>query len=153
MAEVKDFAQLAEMKWLHCEEDDIDYNEHNLAGVEKDAFVAEFIDFLLNHREYKIFVACDGEVVASSMFVYLVPKAPKPNGNAKYIAYLSNVYTRKEYRNGGIGTKLLRYIKEYLTQEKCELLFVWPSEKAVNWYCRNGFSLENEILECGLVEE
>ena len=78
---------------------------------------------------------------------------PKPNGKAKYIAYLTNVYTRKEYRNQGIGTELLTYIKGYLAEHKCELLFVWPSEKSMNWYERNGFSPENEIFECVLGEE
>ena len=42
MAEERDYFQLAEMKWLHCEEDDIDYHEKNLVGVEKDLFFAEF---------------------------------------------------------------------------------------------------------------
>lgn len=100
-----------------------------------------------------IFIAGDGAVVASAMFVYMIPKVPKPNGKARYIAYLTNVYTRKEYRNQRIGTELLTYIKEYLAQRKCELLFVWPSEKSMNWYERNGFCRENEIFECGLAQE
>lgn len=152
-AEEKDYIQLAELKWLHGEEDDIDYGEKNLLGVDKTSFVEEFVRFLERHKEYLVFVASDGDIVASSMFVYLIPKVPKPNGKAKYIAYLTNVYTRKEYRNQGIGTDLLTYIKEYLAGQNCELIFVWPSEKSMNWYERNGFSLENEIFECGLGEE
>ena len=46
---------------------------------------------------------------------------------------------------------MLKYIKEQLAKENCELLFVWPSAKSVNWYCRNGFYSENEIMECDLV--
>lgn len=153
MAEERDYFQLAEMKWLHCEEDDIDYHEKNLVGVEKDLFFAEFAGFLAAHQEYKIFVACDGKVVASAMFVYMIPKVPKPNRNAKYIAYLTNVFTRKEYRNRKIGTKLLAYIKEYLAKEQCELMFVWPSDNSVDWYARNGFCGENEIFECILSVE
>ena len=52
------------------------------------------------------------------MFVYLIPKTPKPNRNQKYISYLTNVYTRKEYRNKNIGTELLEYIKEYLAKQE-----------------------------------
>ena len=37
--------------------------------------------------------------------------------------------------------------------EKCELLFVWPSDNSVTWYQRNGFSGDNEIFECPLCEE
>ena len=146
----KDYAQLAEMKWLHCEEDDIDYHENCLADIDKDAFIAEFIEFLHTHKEYTVFVACDGKTVASAMFVYLIPKTPKPNRNSKYIAYLTNVYTRKEYRNNGTGTALLQYIKEYLTKERCEMLFAWPSAHSVKWYERNGFHADHEMLACDL---
>ena len=153
MAQDRDFSQLAEMKWLHCEEDDKDYSENNLSGVDKATFIKEFADFLAKHSEYKIFVACDGDTIASAMFVYLIPKTPKPNGKSKYIAYLTNVYTKKEYRNKNVGSELLKYIKEQLTKEQCELLFVWPSDKSVNFYRKNSFYLENEIMECDLVEE
>lgn len=153
MAKEQDYMQLAEMKWLHCEEDDIDYHEDNLVGSEKDAFIAEFMEFLDTHKEYKIFVAAEDDVVASAMFVYMIPKTPKPNGNAKYIAYLTNVYTRKEYRNKKIGAELMAYIKDYLIKEKCELMFAWPSDKSVNWYLRNDFYSENEVFQCDLGEE
>ena len=153
LAREQDYLQLAELKWLHGEEDDMDYGEKNLAGADKKIFTEEFVRFLQEHKEYLIFVAADGNTVAAAMFVYIIPKVPKPNGKARYIAYLTNVFTRREYRNQGIGTELLTYIKGFLAECKCELLFVWPSEKSMNWYERNGFSPENEIFECVLGEE
>lgn len=150
MAQEKDYMQIAEMKWLHCEEDDADYNTSNLVGADKDKFLAEFMQFLKEHKEYKIFVACDNDVVISSMFVYVIPKTPKPNRKQKYISYLTNVYTLKEYRNKKIGTELLTYVKEYLAKEDCELIFVWPSENSINWYERNDFKQENEIYVWGV---
>lgn len=152
-AEEQDYAQLAEMKWLHCQEDDADYGESNLAGVNRAAFLEAFISFLGKQTAYSIFVACDGDRIASAMFVALIPKVPKPNRKSEFIAYLTNVYTRKEYRGQGIGTKLLGYIKQQLLQQACELLFVWPSERSVPWYERNGFLQENELMECPLGEE
>ena len=149
----QDYAQLADMKWRHCEEDDADYGESNLAGVDRDAFIENFVLFLRNQTTYRIFVACDGERVASAMFVAVVPKVPKPNRKSESIAYLTSVYTRKEYRGQGIGAKLLGYIKQQLMQQACELLFVWPSERSVPWYERNGFMQENELMECPLGEE
>lgn len=150
MAQEKDYKQLAEMKWLHCEEDDSDYHTTHLVGVDKRKFTEEFVEFLNMHKEYKVFVACNSEVIVSSMFVYVIPKTPKPNRKQKYISYLTNVYTLKEYRNRKIGAELLTYIKEYLAKEDCELIFVWPSQNSVNWYVRNDFKQENEIFECSL---
>lgn len=103
----KDYNELALMKWEHCAEDDIDYCEHNLDGVDKEDFVKDFVSFLKEHTDYKIFVADDNGEILSAMFVYMVPKVPKPNGNSKYISYLTNVYTKKEYRNKGIEQNFL----------------------------------------------
>lgn len=153
IADETDYDELALMKWEHGAEDDIDYGEHNLDRADKGKFIAEFVDFLKTHKEYRIFVAEENGIVVSSMFVYLIPKLPKPNGNAKYIAYLTNVYTKKEYRNKGIGTQILDYLKNYLIDKKCELLFAWPSDNSVNWYNRNNFSSDNDIVECLLTEE
>ena len=153
LANEADYNELALMKWEHGVEDDIDYGEHNLDGVNIDEFVEEFFAFLKAHKEYEIIVAEVNGIVVSAMFVYLIPKLPKPNGNAKYIAYLTNVYTKKEYRNKGIGTQMMNYIKSYLIEKKCELLFAWPSDNSIAWYQRNGFSEDNEIFECPLCEE
>ena len=148
-----DYNELALMKWEHGAEDDIDYGEHNLDGVNKDVFIEEFVAFLKEHKEYEIIVAEENSIVVSAMFVYLIPKLPKPNGYAKYIAYLTNVYTKKEYRNKGIGTQMMHYIKSNLIEKKCELLFAWPSDNSIAWYQRNGFNGNNEIFECPLCEE
>ena len=153
IANEADYNELAQMKWEHGAEDDIDYGEHNLDGVNKDKFVEEFVAFLKSHKEYEIIVADENGIVVSAMFVYLIPKLPKSNGNAKHIAYLTNVYTKKEYRNKGIGTQILNYIKSNLIEKKCELLFAWPSDNSIAWYQRNGFSGDNEIFECPLCDE
>ena len=42
LAEEKDYNELALMKWEHCGEDDVDYGEHNLDGVDKEEFINEF---------------------------------------------------------------------------------------------------------------
>lgn len=149
-AQPADYLQLAEMKWLHCQEDDADYGESNLAGADRDAFLAEFAAFLERDDIYEIYCACEGERIASAMFAALIPKVPKPGRSAAYIAYLTNVYTRKEYRNQGVGTALLGYIQEQPAAWNCELIFVWPSEKSVPWYQRNGFLQDNEMMECPL---
>lgn len=153
LGEKKDYLQLAELKWLHMEDDDITYNEDNLKGINKEKFISDFISFLEGDNNYKIFIAEEDDVIISAMYLCIIPKLPKANRNSESIAYLTSVYTRKDYRNKNVGTKLITYIKEYACDKKCELLFVWPSEKSVDWYCRNGFSSENEILECALREE
>ncbi len=152
-ANENDYPQLAELKWLHCEEDDRDYSEHNLLGVNKQSFLNDFISFLNHQKDYIIFVAADDNVIASAMFVHLIPKIPRPNSNIQSIAYLTNVFTKESYRNKGIGTELLTHIKSYLKNKHCELIFAWPSDRSVPFYTRNDFCEENDIVECMLIDE
>ena len=84
------------------------------------------------------------------MYVTILRKVPKPKVNESYIAYLTNVHTLQEYRNKGNGTALLSYIKNYFRDKGCELIIVWPSDNSINWYLRNGFNAENDVLECEL---
>ena len=138
------------MKWEHSAEDDITYGETNIVGVDKQAFINEYITFLKNDSTYTIFVLEQNDVIISAMYVAIIDKVPKPKVNESYIAYLTNVHTMQEYRNKGYGTELLSYIKNYLKEKGCELIFVWPSDNSVNWYSRNGFKSENDIMECEL---
>lgn len=105
------------------------------------------------HPEYRVYVAAQGDTLAAAMFVYVIPKVPKPGGHAQSIAYLTNVYTLPEWRNQGVGTRLLQAIEQALAAQRCELLFAWPSKRSVPWYARNGFRAENEIMECPLSPE
>ena len=141
LAEEKDFLQLAHMRWEHKKEDDATYGEDNITGIDGYEFIEEYVNFLKTESVYKIFIMEKNEQIIAAMFVTMI---------RSYIAYLTNVYTLKEYRNQGIGTDILSYIKNYLKQNRCENIIVWPSDKAIDWYTRNGFKSENEILECEL---
>lgn len=149
-AKIEDYKQLAELKWMHMEDDDVDYGEDNLTGIERDGFMEDYVTFLKTNSYYKIFVAMEDGLVLGTMYLGVLPKLPNPKSEAKSIGYLTSVYTRKEYRNQGVGSRLLVHLKKYAAQEKCELLFVWPSDHSRKWYERNGFSNQNEIFECGL---
>lgn len=119
--------QLARMKWLHCQEDDRDYGEHNLDGAEYATFAAEFTAFLRAHPEYRVYVAAQGDTLAAAMLVYVIPKVPKPGGHAQSIAYLTNVYTLPEWRKQGVGTRLLQATEQVLAAQRCELRLPGPA--------------------------
>ena len=147
LAEEKDFFQLAEMKWQHSAEDDITYGETNTTGVDKQSFIDDYITFLKNNSTYTVFVLEQNNIIFSAMYVAIIDKVPKPKLSKSYIAYLTNVHTLNEYRNKGYGTELLSFIKNFLKEKGCELIFVWPSDNSVNWYIRNEFKTENDIME------
>ncbi len=153
VANEKDHLQLAEIRWQHAKEDDEVYKEKNTVNISKEEYFSKFINALKKEEKYKIFIMEENQKIVSSMYVYMIPKIPSPNHQSKYIAYLTKVFTEKEYRNKKLATELLNYVKAYLIEQKCELIFVWPSEHSRNWYKKNNFSEENEIFECILMDE
>lgn len=153
LADENDYHTVAKMRWLHAVEDDKVYGENNTSNVDEQEYISKVIEFLNKNKDYKIFIAEENGIITASMFVYLVPKIPTPNGNSEYIAYLTKVFVKEEYRNKSIGTEMLNYIKEYLKNLNCELIFAWPSDNSIKWYNRNDFFNENEIMECILMDE
>ena len=123
LADEKDYSIVGKMRWLHAVEDDKVYGEKNTSNVDEHEYISKVIDFLNKNKDYKIFIAEENGTITASMFIYLVPKIPTPNGNSEFIAYLTKVFTKEEYRNKGIGTEMLNYIKEYLKKINCELIF------------------------------
>jgi hypothetical protein len=64
-----------------------------------------------------------------------------------------NIFTFPTMVNYKKGNKDLFDIEEYLKKINCELIFAWPSDNSIEWYNRNGFTNENEIMECILMDE
>lgn len=40
-----DYLELAELKLMHMEEDDLDYDETNLLNINREAFVSEYVSY------------------------------------------------------------------------------------------------------------
>lgn len=150
IAKDTDIDQLVEMRWLHECEEDTHTNE------EKDNFLNKCRRFLEEELEKNTLVCWivedNGEII-SNIYVCKIKKVPKPKSLNGSIGYVTNVHTKKIYRNKGIGTKLLEYVTTWAKKEGMELLFVWPSERAVTFYERAGFSNKNDIMELILNEQ
>ncbi|MBQ9319099.1 MAG: hypothetical protein IJR82_05655 [Bacilli bacterium] len=45
LASLSDYQELANMRWEHLREDDIDYKENNIDNIDKETFIKDFINF------------------------------------------------------------------------------------------------------------
>jgi GNAT superfamily N-acetyltransferase len=147
-ATLDDVAQLAQMRW--------DFRIEGTASappVDKAAFLAECCAFLLagfTSGAWTCWLAeADGKIV-SHIFVQRIDKIPKPAKPSDHFGYLSNVYTRPDYRRQGIGSALLERVKAWARAQDYEFLLTWPSDASVRFYKRAGFECKNESLECEL---
>lgn len=89
---------------------------------------------------------CQGQILAH-VYIHRIWKVPNPVKFNPAIGYVTNVYTIPEWRNQRVGAELLQIVQAWAETVDLELLFLWPSQRSVPFYLRQGFSQENKILE------
>ncbi len=146
----KDFGQLANLRWdFRMETGD------EKAAMSREDFVEKCVKFFEERAEndhYVYWIAEEeGEIIAQ-VFVHIIDMVPRPCKILDRFGYITNDYTKPEYRNCGIGSKLLKKVTEWAKREDLELLIVYPSERATSLYKRAGFKSDNEVLELTLRE-
>lgn len=150
IAQKSDFEQLANLRWDFRMESD-----EEKAAMSKEKFIERCVEFFEkkadgNHHFYWI-AEEEGEII-SQIFVHTIDMIPRPCKIEDQFGYITNNYTKPEYRSRGIGTKLLKKVIEWAKSEDLELLIVYPSERAQKFYERSGFKMENEVMELTLRE-
>lgn len=147
LASENDLEILAQMRWLH------EYEEGKCSEITKAEFIDQCKLFLQNgfkNGTWVYWIAEDNGIIIANIYINRIRKVPKPQKLFAEIGYVTNVHTKAEYRNKGIGTELLKKVKHWAVENQIELLFVWPSEKSVKFYERQGFTNQNEIMELEL---
>lgn len=143
LADEKDFPQLAQMRWDFRQE-----SGEEIAVVSHTEFIENCLEFLQNEaKNYAYWIAeNDGEIV-SHIFVHQINLIPRPCQIKDAFAYLTNTYTKPNFRGKGIGGELLKNVIEWAKDEDFELLLVYPSEESINFYGRLGFESDKEVLK------
>lgn len=145
LAETKDINQLIKMRWDSTIEFD-ESKKNESYGNFKREFQA-FLENALNSSQWYIWVAEDEGKIASHIYIQLIQKVPRPGRITHPFAYMTNVYTIPEYRNSGIGSKVLSSINQWIKDNNYEFVIVWPSDEAVNYYKKNGYVHCTEPME------
>lgn len=144
VATESDISMLSEMRWEH------EYEEDGEFDISKEDFIKECNSFLadgLKSGSWEYWIAEENNIIVSNIYINRIRKVPKPQKLFSEIGYVTNVHTKVEFRNKGVGTELLKKVKQWAVNNKIELLFVWPSQRAVTFYERQEFSINNEIME------
>lgn len=148
MATKDDTLMLSEIRWEH------EYEVESQFSITREEFISECNSFLIKEMErgtWAYWIAEDEGNIIANIYVNRIRKVPKPHKLFAEIGYVTNVHTKKDYRNKGIGTELLKRVKQWAVDNNIELLFLWPSERSVSFYKREGFKVENEIMELELL--
>ena len=118
--------------------------------VTREAFLSACEAFLaqgLERGDWIYWIAVHEGQIISHIFVHLFRPVPKPFQLVSRYGYMTNVYTKLPYRNQGIGSELMRHVKQWAQKENVPFIIVSPSETSVPFYQRAGFTFETEFME------
>lgn len=112
---------------------------------------AAFATQALSSKDWRAWVARDGDRLVGAMWLHTVHRVPVPGKRAGSIGYLTNVYVEPEHRNGGLGGRMLDRVTAWCRQEGFSAVIVWPTERSRPFYGRGGFGRPDEpmVLELG----
>lgn len=148
LAHQKDFARLAQMRWDFRQE-----RVEKIAVVSFEEFIQACLEFLAQQiGNYYYWIAENKGEIVSHVFIQKIPLVPRPCRINDSFAYLTNTYTKPEFRSKGIGGELLKTGIEWAKGEEFELLLVYPSDEAISFYQRLGFENDKEIMKLVLRE-
>jgi ribosomal protein S18 acetylase RimI-like enzyme len=114
------------------------------AGYEDEC--RSFLEEALATGQWRLWLACVGPQIVSHLFVAFIDKVPRPTRENRKIAYLTNMYTVPDYRNRGLGGRLLAAAQKDAANGGVELMIVWPSDASVGFYRSFGFDSERDPL-------
>ena len=107
----------------------------------------EFYKNMISSENWLFWVAEKKDEINAHVSLLIVDNIPIPSKKNNRWGYLTNTYTKKSYRNKGIGSKLVKHITDEAKKMEVETIIVWPSDKSVDFYEKVGFSRENDVME------
>ena len=100
----------------------------------------------MNKDFYAFIEEIDNNIV-STCCLQVIEYLPQCNDNGRQ-GYICNVYTKDEYRNNGIQTRLMEYVIDYAMEKKlCKLELSTDSDKAISIYKKCGFEFDSQTMK------
>jgi GNAT superfamily N-acetyltransferase len=135
-----DLASLMALRRMWAEETDGTIDD----GGYEDRF-ADWFERTLPTRRAWLALLPTGQAVGM-MSMGLFERMPKPGTVTSYWGYLSNAFVVPDYRNAGVGRMLLEALLAYARAEGLHRVVLHPSDRAIPFYQRAGFSPADMLL-------
>jgi GNAT superfamily N-acetyltransferase len=143
LATLEDIGPLARLRWeMHVEEGHADVAEEQFV----DRF-REWAEHAFAERRWQAWVGVVGGDCVGHIYLEVVDKVPRPDDTPCAWGYLTPFYVQQQYRNAGVGGRLLLAAIESARESRLEFVQVWPSKRSRSLYERLGFlSLEGALI-------
>jgi len=115
--------------------------------AEFEARFHQFFEDALAGGRWKVWVIEQDKVLIAQLYLQLIEKVPRPGHLDQQFGYITNVYMRPEYRNQGLGSRLIEHVIAWAKAQELEFIILWPSERSVPYYQREGFVYPHDAME------
>lgn len=146
IAEIEDIEQLAKLRIIQQKDDwkEEYIDKYNLYQTTK--------DYLTNHlnKDLYIFIETENKNITATCGLQIIKYLPQCNDNG-IKGYICDVFTKEEFRNKGIQTKLLKKCIEFSKENNIESIsLLTDNEIAINIYKKLGFNYNSLAMELKL---
>ena len=132
-ANIEDVNQLVELRKKQLIDEGC-YSENNI-----DAELEKYFSSSIINENLIVWIATEDESIVGTCGVCFFQYPPSFSNVTGRIAYITNVYTRNEYRKQGIATKLLELINEEIKNKGCKFARLHASSQGKKLYEKIGF--------------
>jgi GNAT superfamily N-acetyltransferase len=101
----------------------------------------------LRQGNWQCWIAEQQSIAVGAVWAQLVEKIPNPVAEPEHYVYLTNFYVREQYRDQGLGSKLLAAVLDWARSKNAETVILWPTERSKPFYLRHGFSFAGDSME------
>jgi GNAT superfamily N-acetyltransferase len=143
VATADDLPAVAEFRW-------VEDSESPQPAMAHDAFVTEFVAWVLAHPGYHGVIALDGVQVVGMAWLAAVPRIPSALRFDRAGGDVQSFFVLPEYRDSGLGTAILRRLVDLARELGLTRVTVQSSRRAIPLYNRAGFELKPFLLALDL---
>jgi GNAT superfamily N-acetyltransferase len=137
LATPKDIQQLVELRIL------MQVEVNGLTNLDvTNAYLDKVIDYfegVVGTDKYFSVIALDGEYIIAAAGVCFYEKPPSISGGSGIVGYVTNVYTRKEYRGKGVGTQLMKELNDLARKKRVDKLHLGATGEGLGIYKTVGY--------------
>jgi ribosomal protein S18 acetylase RimI-like enzyme len=101
--------------------------------------IKEYLNKALLNQTYFSVVAVDGSQIIGTAGICFYQKPPSISGGSGIVGYVTNVYTNKNYRGMGVGTKMMVEANKLAMAQKADKLHLGATADGLGIYKAVGF--------------
>lgn len=97
-------------------------------------------------RGARVWLALTADAPIGMLLLFVHERMPEPVRDPGRWGYVGNVFVLPEYRDGGVGRRLLAAALAYADEHRFARVILNPTRRSIPFYARAGFSHDNPLM-------